>query len=283
MNILCKILTFLALLTILQAIFLMFSQQNKALAYLLSAIVYWFSFQNLSYFACIINQLFNVSMIWFLLLEVLYFYISADGDKYKIRALWDVSEQYWDIQNVKLNSLHSMPIFQFHRIQVIQTAGLWDPQILEQWSNRWNMNSLSLIISIFDYFNINIIWRYILMAIDLIRGGRIPNRGFKPTKSSNTYLKTLIKVSSIDKLSFMHSWAEELLPDLIKLSISDLINLDSIDILSLSLELLESYKEMLLRHLKEKLNSITELLLLLELLLMMSELLSSLKDWESVL
>lgn len=34
------------------------------------------------------------------------------------------------------------------------------------------------------------------MAIDLIRGGRIPNRGFKPTKSTNAYLKTLIKVSS---------------------------------------------------------------------------------------
>lgn len=33
------------------------------------------------------------------------------------------------------------------------------------------------------------------MAIDLIRGGRIPNRGFKPTKSSNAYLKTLIKVT----------------------------------------------------------------------------------------
>ena len=32
------------------------------------------------------------------------------------------------------------------------------------------------------------------MAIDLIRGGRIPNRGFKPTKSTNSYLKTLIKV-----------------------------------------------------------------------------------------
>lgn len=34
------------------------------------------------------------------------------------------------------------------------------------------------------------------MGIDLIRGGRIPNRGFKKTKSSNAYIKTLIKVSS---------------------------------------------------------------------------------------
>lgn len=32
------------------------------------------------------------------------------------------------------------------------------------------------------------------MGIDLIRGGRIPNRGRRATKSSNTYLKTLIKV-----------------------------------------------------------------------------------------
>jgi len=34
------------------------------------------------------------------------------------------------------------------------------------------------------------------MAIDLIRGGRIPNRGFKETKSTNSYLKTLIKLYS---------------------------------------------------------------------------------------
>lgn len=32
------------------------------------------------------------------------------------------------------------------------------------------------------------------MAIDLIKRGRIPNRSFRSTKSSNTYLKTLIKV-----------------------------------------------------------------------------------------
>jgi large subunit ribosomal protein L18e len=32
------------------------------------------------------------------------------------------------------------------------------------------------------------------MAIDLIRGGRTPNRGFKPTKSTNSYLKTLVKL-----------------------------------------------------------------------------------------
>lgn len=33
------------------------------------------------------------------------------------------------------------------------------------------------------------------MGIDLIRGGRIANRGFRVTKSSNSYLKSLIKVS----------------------------------------------------------------------------------------
>lgn len=33
------------------------------------------------------------------------------------------------------------------------------------------------------------------MAIDLIRGGRIPNRGIRTTKTSNAYLKTLIKVT----------------------------------------------------------------------------------------
>lgn len=32
------------------------------------------------------------------------------------------------------------------------------------------------------------------MGIDLIQGGRIPNRGRRDTKTSNTYLKTLIKV-----------------------------------------------------------------------------------------
>ena len=32
------------------------------------------------------------------------------------------------------------------------------------------------------------------MGIDLIRGGRIPNRGRRETRTSNGYLKTLIKV-----------------------------------------------------------------------------------------
>jgi hypothetical protein len=32
------------------------------------------------------------------------------------------------------------------------------------------------------------------MGIDLIRGGRIPNRGIRKTKTSNLYLKSLIRV-----------------------------------------------------------------------------------------
>jgi large subunit ribosomal protein L18e len=34
------------------------------------------------------------------------------------------------------------------------------------------------------------------MAIDLIRGGRIANRGIRTTKSTNSYIKTLIKLYS---------------------------------------------------------------------------------------
>jgi len=38
------------------------------------------------------------------------------------------------------------------------------------------------------------------MGIDLIRGGRIANRGFRATKSTNNYLKSLIKVKSNSNL-----------------------------------------------------------------------------------
>jgi large subunit ribosomal protein L18e len=34
------------------------------------------------------------------------------------------------------------------------------------------------------------------MAIDLIRGGRIANRGIRKAKTTNTYIKTLIKLYS---------------------------------------------------------------------------------------
>ena len=41
------------------------------------------------------------------------------------------------------------------------------------------------------------------MGIDLIRGGRIPNRGFKKTKSSNAYMKSLIKVPSFPNIALL--------------------------------------------------------------------------------
>lgn len=74
------------------------------------------------------------------------------------------------------------------------------------------------------------------MGIDLIRGGRIANRGFKKTKSSNAYIKTLIKVFN-SLFSFTLSFQEEHNLDSIKLFTNDLINQDLIDILSHSQEL----------------------------------------------
>lgn len=41
------------------------------------------------------------------------------------------------------------------------------------------------------------------MGIDLIRGGRIPNRGRRDTKTTNTYLKTLIKVYYTSNLALL--------------------------------------------------------------------------------
>lgn len=73
------------------------------------------------------------------------------------------------------------------------------------------------------------------MGIDLIRGGRIANRGFKKTKSSNAYIKTLIKVFN-SLFSFTLSFQEEHNLDSIKLFTNDLINQDLIDILSHSQE-----------------------------------------------
>lgn len=81
------------------------------------------------------------------------------------------------------------------------------------------------------------------MGIDLIRGGRIANRGFRTTKSSNSYLKSLIKVHS--KLcSFIHFCQEELRLNLIKLSTKGSINLDLIAIPSQSQELPGIYLKM---------------------------------------
>ena len=64
------------------------------------------------------------------------------------------------------------------------------------------------------------------MGIDLIRGGRIPNRGTRNTKTPNTYLKTLIKVH-IKKFSFILSFPEELIRNSTKQFIKGWINQDS--------------------------------------------------------
>ena len=65
------------------------------------------------------------------------------------------------------------------------------------------------------------------MGIDLIRGGRIANRGFRTTKSSNSYLKSLINVI-YHLCSFTHSYQEELMRNLTKSSTNALTNQDSI-------------------------------------------------------
>lgn len=115
------------------------------------------------------------------------------------------------------------------------------------------------------------------MAIDLLRGGRTANRGFKATKTTNSYLKTLIKVH-LKLFSFILSWIEELSLNSIKLSIKDLTNQDSIDILSHCQESLELYLRINKSQLKENQNSIIVSLLLLEALLMITDLSIFLKD-----
>ena len=65
------------------------------------------------------------------------------------------------------------------------------------------------------------------MGIDLIRGGRIANRGFRTTKSSNSYLKSLIHV--YDELcSYTLSCNVELIRSSTRLFIRDLTSLDLI-------------------------------------------------------
>jgi hypothetical protein len=47
-----------------------------------------------------------------------------------------------------------------------------------------------------DYYIRIFYWHKLyIMGIDLIRGGRIVNRGHRETKTTNSYLKTLIKVN----------------------------------------------------------------------------------------
>ena len=60
----------LMLLTIIQALFMAYSHSINALLYSLSVIFYLITILKISYFGCILNQIFNLSMIWFLLLEV---------------------------------------------------------------------------------------------------------------------------------------------------------------------------------------------------------------------
>lgn len=64
------------------------------------------------------------------------------------------------------------------------------------------------------------------MGIDLIRGGRIASRGFRTTKSSNSYLKTLIRVPHIS-CSSTPSSPEEPSPSSMRSSTSDSTSLGS--------------------------------------------------------
>jgi hypothetical protein len=67
------------------------------------------------------------------------------------------------------------------------------------------------------------------MGIDLLRGGRTANRNRRETKSSNAYLRLLIKVNSVS-FSYMLSSPEEQIAHSTKLSLEDSTNQDSIDI-----------------------------------------------------
>lgn len=65
-----QIFKFLFAFTLLQSIFLTFSQpfELKSLAYYLSCIAYVMSWRHLSYFGCVANSVFNLAVIWVLLL-----------------------------------------------------------------------------------------------------------------------------------------------------------------------------------------------------------------------
>ena len=93
------------------------------------------------------------------------------------------------------------------------------------------------------------------MGIDLIRGGRIANRGFRTTKSSNNYLKSLIKVHQL-LFSSTHSLREELILSSIKLFIKDLTSHALIVILFLFHASLDFSAKTELYYLKEQINLI---------------------------
>jgi hypothetical protein len=59
------------------------------------------------------------------------------------------------------------------------------------------------------------------MGIDLLRGGRTVSRGLRATKTTNSYIKTLIKVQIRYKYSYILFYKEELIVNLIKLFIKD--------------------------------------------------------------
>ena len=120
------------------------------------------------------------------------------------------------------------------------------------------------------------------MAIDLIRGGRIASRGIRKTKSTNSYIKTLIKVFYSFIFSFIHSYREELNLNSIQLCTKDLTKQDLIDILFLFQGLLKPYQTIIHLLLQDKPNLIVELLLLLELLPMIQDFFNFLKDSEYV-
>jgi len=119
------------------------------------------------------------------------------------------------------------------------------------------------------------------MGIDLIRGGRIANRGFRTTKSSNSYLKSLINVTQLS-FSFIHSFQEELMLNSIKLCTNVSINPDLIVIPSPSHALLNTFRMIDLPKLKVIINS-SVLLRLLELLPTMLDYLTYLKGLELLL
>jgi len=96
------------------------------------------------------------------------------------------------------------------------------------------------------------------MGIDLIRGGRIANRGFRTTKSTNNYLKSLIKVINLS-FSFTPSYQEEPKPNSMKLFTKDSISQDLIVIPSPSHALLSISPRIIPLLLKELISS-TDLL-----------------------
>lgn len=113
-------------------------------------------------------------------------------------------------------------------------------------------NKKHLLVVIILIFNI-ISPLLITMGIDLIRGGRIANRGFRNTKTTNTYIKTLIKVTFL-LLSCTHSQLEELNPNSIQQSLSVLTNPDLIDILFQSLNQLKYSPQLIRQLIREKIN-----------------------------